>query len=411
MANQFKPNRLTDLIAVRAAESGNYLTVGAKSYFASELKPNVREDSKAMHLVARDAGKYVKGAKLSAGDKSTLKEREVDIRPNFGNVVIDTDQYSDVIEANWDKEIAIPCGKALIEGVVADAIKNDIGRQNIAFVGTGFLPLSKASRALGTITSDKRYGFIDSMIDSVLATVGKGFEPVTADPISSKGMFGGFAGTEFREQAFLPQVEISADLASELATATVSGFVKDVDSDAVTGYDVLKLSGVSETIPAGTPLFVDGIYATNLIGNKMSFPKAFIAIEDATNGTVKVRHVDLAGQGTKEVVKADGSNVTVDDFANGKLVNPIKAGTYYAGIIRTEGAQEFDTFKNLDWSNADQTSESIEGIYVHEGRVVDIMNGTNTTRWTVVSLSQCVEPRCAAYVLIKDVDNVNLVTM
>ena len=383
MANQFIPNKLTDLIAVRAAESGNYLTVGSKSYFADQLRPNVREDSGSMRLVVRDAGKFVSGKSLSAGDKSTLKERPVDVTPNFGNVVIDTDQYTDVIEANWDKEIAIPCGKALIEGVVANAIRNDIGRQNIAFVGTGFHPLTKASRALGPITSDNRYGFIDPMIDS--------------DPVVSKGMYGKFAGTEFREQQFLPQIEISAALAAELATATVNSYATGAD------YDTLTLNGVTETIPAGTPLFVAGVKATNLVGNEMSFNKAFIAIEDAENGAVKVRKVDFDGQGTKEASKKPA--------ANDKLVDPIKAGIYYVGIIRTEGAQEFDTFKNLDWSNADQTSDNVEGIFVHEGRVVDIMAGTNTTRWTVVSLSQCVEPRCAALVLIKDADTVNLVSM
>lgn len=397
MANTFIPNKLTDLIAVRAAESGNYLTVGSKSYFADQLRPNVREDSGSMRLVVRDAGKFVSGKSLSAGDKSTLKERPVDVVPNFGNVVIDTDQYTDVIEANWDKEIAIPCGKALIEGVVSNAIRNDLGRQNIAFVGTGFLPLTKASRALGSITSDNRYGFIDPMIDSVLSTVGKGFDPVNADPVVSKGMYGKFAGTEFREQQFLPQIEISVDLANELSSATVNSYATGAD------YDTLTLNNVTETIPAGTPLFVAGVKATNLVGNEMSFNKAFIAIEDATAGAVKVRKVDFDGQGTKEA--------SAKPKANDKLVDTIKAGIYYMGIIRTEGAQEFDTFKNLDWSNADQTSDNVEGIFVHEGRVVDIMAGTNTTRWTVVSLSQCVEPRCAALVLIKDADTVNLVSM
>lgn len=396
MANTFLPNKLTDLIAVRAAESGAYLTVGAKSYFADQLRPNVREDSGSMRLVVRDAGKFVSGKTLVAGDKSVLKERPVDVTPNFGNVVIDTDQYTDVIEADWDKEIAMPCGKALIEGVVSGAIANDLGRQNIAFVGTGFLPLSKASRALGSITSDERFGFIDPLIDSVLATVGKGFDPVNADPIASKGVYGKFAGTTFREQQFLPQVEISEDLANELSSATVTSYVS---GDTI---DTLTLSGVTEVIPAGTPIFIEGVKATNLVGNAMSFNKAFIAIEDATAGAVKVRHVDFAGQGTKEASKVPA--------ASDKVVDAIKAGTYYAGIIRVQGSQEFDTFKKLDWSNADQTSDSIEGIYVHEGRVVDIMAGTNTTRWTVVSLSQCVEPRCAAYVLIRDAQP-NLVTM
>jgi len=407
MANTFQPNKLTDLIAVRAAESAAYANIGARSYLADQLRPNMRNDSTEYTFVVKDNGKYVGGkTALTNDDISEIKERPVKAHLQHGNIVIKTDMITDVLEANWDKEIAIPNGKAIAEGFVADCIKNDLGRQNIAFVGTGFLPLSKASRALGSITSDARYGFIDPMIDSVLATVGKGFDPINADPIASKGVYGKFAGTEFREQQFLPSIEISVDLANELSSATVSGFVQA--EGAVTA--TLKLSGVTKVIPAGTPLFVDGIYATNLVGNKMSFLKAFIAIEDATAGTVTVRAVDFAGQGTKEAVKADGSNVEVADFGGKKLVNPIAAGTYYTGIIRVEGAQEFDTLKKVDWSNADQTSDSVEGFTIHEGRVVDILAGTNVTRWYVGGVSQCIEPRGACLVLVKD-SQPNLVTM
>lgn len=405
MANKYLPNKLTDLIAVRAAESGAYLNAGAKSYLADQLRPNMRNDQDYVFVV-KDNGKYVNGKSLETTDVSEIKERDVHAKLNVGNIVIGTDMINEVLEVNWDKEIAMPNGKALIEGFVQDAIKNDIGRQNIAFVGTGYMPVSKASRALGSITSDERYGFIDPMIDSVLATVGKGFDAVNLDPIASKGVYGKIAGTTFREQQFLPAVEISADLANELSSATVSGFVQVANASAAT----LTLSGVTETIPAGTPLFVEGIYATNLVGNKMSFPKAFIAIEDATAGAVKVRPVDLEGQGTKEAVKADGSAVSVEDFANAKLVNPIAAGTYYMGIIRVEGAQEFDTLKKVDWSNAEQSSDSIEGITVHEGRTVDILKGTNVTRWSVAGVSQCIEPRGAALILVKDAQP-NLVTM
>lgn len=405
MANKYLPNKLTDLIAVRAAESGAYLNAGAKSYLADQLRPNMRNDQDYVFVV-KDNGKYVNGKSLETTDVSEIKERDVHAKLNVGNIVIGTDMINEVLEVNWDKEIAMPNGKALIEGFVQDAIKNDIGRQNIAFVGTGYMPVSKASRALGSITSDERYGFIDPMIDSVLATVGKGFDAVNLDPIASKGVYGKIAGTTFREQQFLPAVEISVDLANELSSATVSGFVQVANASAAT----LTLSGVTETIPAGTPLFVEGIYATNLVGNKMSFPKAFIAIEDATAGAVKVRPVDLDGQGTKEAVKADGSNVEVADFGNKKLVNPIAAGTYYMGIIRVEGAQEFDTLKKVDWSNAEQSSDSIEGITVHEGRTVDILKGTNVTRWSVAGVSQCIEPRGAALILVKDAQP-NLVTM
>ena len=89
-------------------------------------------------------------------------------------------------------------------------------------------------------------------------------------------------------------------------------------------------------------------------------------------------------------------------MANKKLANPIKAGLYFTGIIRIDGSMEFETLNKLDWSNADQSSESIEGVKVHEGRAVDLVAGTNKTRWTVASLGGIVEPRGVALVLIKD---------
>jgi hypothetical protein len=202
----------------------------------------------------------------------------------------------------------------------------------------------------------------------------------------------------------MPQVIISEELAGELASATVTSYTPGVTAD------VLALSGVTETIPAGTPLFVEDVMATNLVGNKTSSLKAFIAIEDATAGSVKVRPVDFAGQGTKEAVFKDGTNVTAAALAGKKLVNTIKEGNYFTGIIRLDGVEEFDTLKKQDWSNAELTSESIEGITVHTARAVNVEAGTNKTRWAVVAIAGIVEPRGATYVCIKDIEP-NLVTL
>ena len=164
----------------------------------------------------------------------------------------------------------------------------------------------------------------------------------------------------------------------------------------------MTLNGVTEVIPAGTPLFVQNVYACDLVGDKTSSLKAFIAIADAVSGVVKVRHVDFTGNGTKEATKAPE--------ASDKLVNSIEAGQYFTGIIRLDGAMEFDTLKKLDWSNAESTSEPVEGVTVHEGRAVDVITGSNKTRWTVASLAGIVEPRAVAYVCVKDAV-ANLVTM
>lgn len=391
--NTFITNELTDLINVRAAEAAGYLTVGSKSYFADQLVG--KRNGEEYTFVVKDAGKYVRGKNIE-GKSSQLTEREVKKKIEVGNIMIDTDFVEAVTDVNWDKEIAQPNGKALIEGLVQDVISDDLGRANTAFVGAGWMPLTKANGFLRSISTEDRYGFIDPMIESILPAGGKGFTPVDAEPLYKKGMIGNVGGTDYREQQFLPSLEISVELANELASATVNTYTQGVTADTI------KLNNVSETIPAGTPLFIEDVMATNLVGNKTSSYKAFIAIEDASNGNVKVRPVDFAGQGTKEAILKDGSNVTVSGLSNKKLVNTIKEGLYYTGIIRLDGTMEFDTLKKQDWSNADLTSSGIEGITVHCARAVNVEAGTNKTRWAVAAIAGVIEPRGVAYICVKD---------
>ena len=391
--NAFVTNELTDLINVRAAEAAGYLTVGSKSYFGDQLVG--KRNGEEYTFVVKDAGKYVRGKDIT-GQSSQLTERSVKKKIEVGNVMIDTDFVEAVTDVNWDKEIAQPNGKALIEGLVQDVISEDLGRANTAFVGAGWMPLTKANGFLRSISTEDRYGFIDPMIESILPAGGKGFTPVDAEPLYKKGMIGNVGGTDYREQQFLPSLEISAELASELASATVTSYTPGVTADTI------ALSGVTETIPAGTPLFIEDVMATNLVGNKTSSYKAFIAIEDASAGSVKVRPVDFAGQGTKEAILKDGSTVAVSGLASKKLVNTIKEGLYYTGIIRLDGTMEFDTLKKQDWSNADLTSSGIEGITVHCARAVNVEAGTNKTRWAVAAIAGVVEPRGVAYICVKD---------
>lgn len=391
--NAFVTNELTDLINVRAAEAAGYLTVGSKSYFGDQLVG--KRNGEEYTFVVKDAGKYVRGKDIT-GQSSQLTERSVKKKIEVGNVMIDTDFVEAVTDVNWDKEIAQPNGKALIEGLVQDVISEDLGRANTAFVGAGWMPLTKANGFLRSISTEDRYGFIDPMIESILPAGGKGFTPVDAEPLYKKGMIGNVGGTDYREQQFLPSLEISAELAAELASATVNTYTQGVTADTI------KLNNVSETIPAGTPLFIEDVMATNLVGNKTSSFKAFIAIEDGSAGTIKVRPVDFAGQGTKEAILKDGSTVAVSGLANKKIVNPIKEGLYYTGIIRLDGTMEFDTLKKQDWSNADLTSSGIEGITVHCARAVNVEAGTNKTRWAVAAIAGVVEPRGVAYICVKD---------
>ena len=399
--NQVYTNLKTDLVALRAAESANYLTVGSKKYFKGQLTG--LRDGITRRFVIRDAGEFQEGIDLSAKGASTLTERYVDKTMHFGNVLIDTNIVEGVTDVDWDREIAYPNGKKLINGVVQKVINDDLGLQNTAFIGKGWMPLNKASRFLGSISTESRYGFVDPMVDSVLASAGKSWEPVSADPIDAEGMLGKLSGTEFRETQFLPTITISDELAAELASATVSSYTTGTD------YDTLALSGVTETIPAGTPIIVNGIFACDLVGDKTSANKAFIALEDATAGSVKVAKVDFTGVGTREACAADGDNVDIANISGAK-VKAIEAGDYYMGIIRLDGAMEFETLDELDTSNAETKYGKNEGITVVEQRAIDVIKGSNKTRWTVGTLAGIVEKRAVAMVLVKDVAP-NLVVM
>ena len=63
---------------------------------------------------------------------------------------------------------------------------------------------------------------------------------------------------------------------------------------------------------------------------------------------------------------------------------------------------EFESISELDASNADTKKETVEGLTVIENRAVDVIKGTNDTRWSVITMSGIVEPREVAYVLVKD---------
>jgi len=420
MAIQAITNELTDLVNLRAAEVAGYLTVGAKPYFADQLvgKRNGQEYT----FVIKDNGKYVRGKNLTGKDASNIVERDVKKKVMVGNVLIDSDFVDAVTDVKWDVEIAQPNGKELIEGLTQDVINDDLGRANTAFVGEGFSPLTKANSFLTSISTEKKFGFVDPMIESIAASWGSSFKPVEGvAPIDAKGELTRVGSTDYRFQQFLPSFEITEDLAKELASATVSSYTaeqtiaassincnaEDTDTAVV---DLITLSGVSDDIPVGTPLFIADVMATNFNGNKTSSPKAFIVVAQKQAGQVYVRSVDFDGQGTKEAIFKDGTTVTAAGLAGKKLVNPISEGLYYTGLVRLDGSMEFDTLKKQDWSNADLTSSGLEGITIHCARAVDVVAGTNKTRWCVAALAGIVEPRAVSYVCIKD-SKPNLVTL
>lgn len=395
MANDIKTNRRAELVLIRSAEAAPYLTVGSKNYCKDQLVG--KRNGQSYEFVIRDAGEYVEGMDISNVGSEDVIERKVTKNIKIGNVKVNTNLLEKVTDLNWDKEIAEPYGEKVAKGLVQSVLAEDIGLQNTAFVGTGWLPLFKASNYLESISGESQYAFVDPMVESIMQSSGRGFTPAgDVEPRFQKGLKGMVGQAEVRAQQGMPTLEISDALAAELAAATVTSYATGTD------YDTLTLNGVTEDIPAGTPLFIAGVYATDMVGVKTSALKAFIAIEDAAAGSVKVRKTDFVGNGTREACDIDGDNIVLADLASKKLANPINAGIYFTGIFRVNGAMEFDALPELDWSNAESRVTSPDGITLHEGRAVDVFAGTNKTRWAIAAVAGIVEPRGCAYVCIKD---------
>ena len=402
--NVINTNTRAELVLIRSAEAAPYLTVGSKNYCKDQLVG--KRNGQSYEFVIRDAGEYVEGMDITSSGSDDVIERKVTKKIKIGNVKVNTNLLEKVTDTNWDKEIAEPYGEKVAKGLVQSVLADDIGRQNVAFVGTGWLPLFKASNYLESVSSESQYAFIDPMIDSIMQSSGKAYTPAgDVEPRFQKGLKGMVGQAEVRAQQGMPTIEISAALASELAAAKVTSYTDNGDDTAT-----LALSGVTADIPAGTPLFIKGVYATDLVGVKTSALKAFIAIEDAKNGSVKIRAVDFSGHGTREACDINGDNINPTALANLDLVNSIKEGIYFTGIFRVNGAMEFDALPELDWSNAESRVTSPDGITLHEGRAVDVFAGTNKTRWAIAAVAGIVEPRAVAMVYIKD-NTANLVSL
>lgn len=400
MANVFNTNTKTELVALRAAEVAGYLTVGSKSYCKDQLidKRNGGQagKGKSYEFVIRDTGKFVEGPDLT-GQIQDLNERAVRLELFDGAVAVQTNMIEGVTDVKWDPEVAQPNGAKIMNGIVKHFTETDLGKQTTAFVGSGFIPLAKASAYLKSIADENLYGFIDPMIQAVLASNGQQFVAVGAPEMYKSGLIGEFHGAEYRASRFMPNVSISADLVTEIASATVDSYADD-ENDPTLG--TLTLTGVTETIPAGTPIWIEGVYATDIVGDKTSTKRAFIAVADASNGVVKVRKVNFSGEGTKTLCDANGDALVAADLA-GKKVSIPEAGDYFTGHVRIDGAMEFDTLDKLDTSNAETKVGSINGVTVHENRAIDNIKGQNITRWDCVALAGIVEDRGVAYIMVK----------
>ena len=407
MPNTIKTNTLAELVAVRFAEAAAFLTVGSSKYFAGQLVG--KRNGQTYKFVVRDTGEAVNALAISGGDKVTIVEREISLTLDPFHVAVETNAIESVTDLNWDKEIAVPNSQKLVNAVTKKAVRNALGHAMTAFVGEGFLPLSRASAHLASVTSEKLYGFIDPNIEAVLTSNGQQFVPVGAPDMYKMGLLGTFHGAEYRAQRFFEQVNITAGCVTGLTGATTksSGAYTDNSNGTATLKLTFSAAAAGFKIPRGTPVWLDGVYACDCVGDVTGNKACFVVLEDvsvatsATSADLKVRAVDMtAKSGTREIAGIDGADLAATDLVSLDITIPA-AGVYFGGLIRANGAYEFETLDKLDAEGADYEKGSVDGVTIHKNKLVELGPMTNKTRFDIVDLAGVVEPRACAYVLIK----------
>lgn len=400
-ANTFATNRLATMVAVRAAEEAAYLTVGSKAYFKNQLAD--KNNGQDYDFFIKDVGGVVNRLAYQDGDKNTLTERKVTLSLDPWHILVTTNSIEKVTDVeDWEDEIARPNGVALIQGVVRKTINNDLGKIGAAFIGSGFTPLSQANAHVASVANGELYSFCSPQVEAVLTSNGQQFVPVDAPDMYSKGLLGRFHGSEFRAQRFFPTVVVSQALANAMNASKVTGAADNGDKTFT-----ITASGFTAgiVIPKGYPLFIDGVKACDCVGDVTDADQCFVVLESVTTtgATVglKVAAKALAEGGTREIANSEGVSFASAANITGNTWGP-DAGKYYMGITRADGAEEFETLDKLDAAGADyEKSPTVAGINVHQNRLVDLRAMTNDTRWDIVTLAGCVEPRAVAAFYVK----------
>lgn len=406
MANSFVTNKLATIVAIRAAENAAYCTVGSKAYFKNQLAD--KNNGQEYTFYIRDTGDAVNRLEYQSGDKTSLTERKVTLSLDPWHVLISTNAIEKVTDVeDWEDEIARPNGLKLVQKMVKKVIDKDLGKVGTAFIGSGFTPLSQASAYVSSVADGELYGFCAPQVEAILTSNGQQFVPVSAPDMYSKGLLGRFHGAEYRAQRFLPSLNLSKAASDALNEASVTAAAVNATDSTLWDLTLTATSFDGIKVPKGTPLFIEGVYACDTVGDPTESLKAFVVLEDVTGGsgattvTVKVRAQDIVAGGTREISQEDGSSFANVAAVLGAVSAP-EAGKYYSGIVRADGVMEFETLDKLDAAGAEyEKSPTVAGLTVHQNRLVDLKAMTDDTRWDIVTLAGVVDGRAQAMFYVK----------
>lgn len=384
-SNVINTQKLATVVALEVAKKAGFLKMASKDYFGSQINGKMKA-GQSYDFILPDAGNTVDGL---VADPRAIAERKVTLSIKSKVNSVETNALEGVTDLQWEKEIAKTYAANLINTILKEEVSKAAKEATTVFVGSGFKPIAEAGAYLQSITTEDLQGFIDPMAQAVLAANGQAFVPTgSPDALYGKGTLGNFQGVDYKAERWLDKVKVNLTAES----AGVQGYTA---STAQNDPAKIQLSGVSGTIKAGTPIFVDGCYACDTIGMETNAPYAFIALGDVTaNGVISAQPIYTANNGTRTCSKAPeaGDSVTLPDNGN-----------YGLAYIRATDAYNFSQVDKLDIKLSKEAGVGdVDGLRVTCNQFTDGKSATNMTRWDMCYMAGTVEPRLVSVAMFKN---------
>lgn len=379
--NTIETQKLATVVALEVAKKAGFLKLASKDYFGSQINGNMKA-GQSYDFILPDAGNTVEGLVANPRD---IAERKVTLSITNQVNSVKTNALEGVTDIKWEKEIGPSYAADLVNKTLKKEVNKAAKEATTCFIGSGFKPIAQAGAYIQSITTEDVQGFIDPMAQAVLAANGQAFVPTgSPDALYGKGTLGNFQGVDYKAERWLSPIKVDLSAAS----AAVTGF-----STGAT-YDTLGISGVTGTIKAGTPIFVDGCYACDTIGMETNAPYAFIALEDSNNGSIKVNKIFTAENGTRTCSVAPSADMSVTVPEN---------GNYGLAYIRAEGAYNFSQVDKLDIKLSKEAAVGdVDGLRVTLNQWTDGTSAENLSRWDFTYLAGTVEPRLVTLAMFKN---------
>lgn len=393
IGNNVITSKMTQILSLKMAKNAGFLKIGSRDYFSDQINGKMRTGH-TYSFVLPDAGNVVEGLVISP---RAIEEKKVELTIGNMNNSVRADALELVTDIKWEDEVAETYAGKLVNAIVRKEVEKAMPQVNTCFVGEGFRPLAKAGAHLQSIVNEKIVGFIHPQAQAVVTTNGQQFQPVGTPDLYGKGNVGNFQGVNYTSERFLKPLTIEQATVNALSGAKA----KALDEDHL---DQLGISGVTTAdgvvLKAGTPIWVDGAFACDTVGDPTTIPYAFIVKEDvalsATAVTANVEPVQFKDVGSRSISTS---------ALGGKKISVPASGTYHAALLRAEGSYDYTPVNTMEFMLSDKTTVGeTDGIKVFANAFTDGTSAINTVRWDAPYMAGQVESRGASLVYLKDAE-------